>query len=257
MITPAAESIGMLIRLETHTSAKLLRSKGARKDLVERLREAKKRYRLPILNYLVSPQAVSILTMPDSMESVGRFVGCLRGGASSGHARKTGQDGPFWRKRAQYTLVQGKAALRGCLEAMAWEPVRQEIVLHPCQYPWSGYAELVGIRRRYRVGDYARLATVYGCETEQELHAAIAEGIEADKASGQTFEEWENAFAVGEKTWIEMAADTLLSRRRTTSRLRTLTAVDLYTLTTANRHRRIYMRKLLKRLGRLNQKRLS
>ncbi|MFA5206676.1 MAG: hypothetical protein WC708_19930 [Lentisphaeria bacterium] len=84
-----------------------------------KLHEAKKRCRMPVLNYLVLPQAVSILTVPDSVEHVGRFVGRLRGSISSSHARKTGQEGPFWKNRGQYTLVQGTVALRHCLEVMA------------------------------------------------------------------------------------------------------------------------------------------
>ncbi|MFZ4397563.1 MAG: hypothetical protein ACOYOU_18285 [Kiritimatiellia bacterium] len=256
MTRSAAEPVGMLLRLETRTSTNLLRWKSARKAFMMKLHEAKKRCRMPVLNYLVLPQAVSILTVPDSVEHVGRFVGCLRGSISSSHARKTGQEGPFWKNRGQYTLVQGTVALRHCLEVMAWEPVRQGCVLHPCQYPWSGYAELVGIRQRYRVGDYARLAVIYGGATESKLHAAIAEGVEAKKDGGQVLAEWEDAFAVGKCAWIEMAAETLRPQRRNTTRFGS-GEDGLYALTTANRHRRIYMRKLIQRLARLNSKKLS
>ena len=256
MARSAAEPVGMLLRLETRASTKLLRWKGTRNAFMMKLHEAKKRCRMPVLNYLALPQAVSILAVPDSLEHVGRFVGYLRGSISSSHARKTGQEGPFWKNRGQYTLVQGTVALRRCLEAMAWEPVRQGCVLHPCQYPWSGYAELVGIRQRYRVGDYARLAVIYGGGTKPELHAAIAEEVEAKKDGGQALAEWENSFAVGECAWIEMAAETLRPQRRNIIRLGS-EEDGLYALTTANRHRRIYMRKLIQRLARLNSKRLS
>jgi len=232
---------GLLLRLQTCSRTALLRRKGARTDLEKRLRESRIRYRLPILGYVVLPDTVGILALPDSLATVGRFVGHLCGGAACAYSRKSQREGPFWRKRAHYTLVEG-TALRRCLEMLVWEPVRQEMALHPCDYRWNGYRELIGLRLRYRVLDPVHLSRLYG--EGDNLGGRIADSIEVEQGRAK-LEDWSRALAVGDKEWMERAAAHLPRHRRNIAPLDLSSGSDLQAIVVANQARRYCLRRLV------------
>jgi hypothetical protein len=234
--------LGMLLSLQTHSWTTLLHGKAARTQLEGRLREAKKRYRLPVLGYVVMPRNVAILVLPDSLTTVGLFVGYLCGGAASGYARRTGREGPFWKRRGQYTLIRGTAALQHCLQMLVSEPVRQEIALHPCDYSWSAYRELIGLRHRYRVLDHPHLNRLY--QGGDNLHGRIAESMEAEQPCPWTLADWTRALAVGDKDWIQAAVATLPHRRPSVVSLDPSGRCDIQAAIIANHHRRYYLRRL-------------
>lgn len=246
MMTAPRQPWGLLLGLQTRSRTTLLRRKGTRRDLEKRLREARIRYRLPILGYVIMPDSVGILALPDSLATVARFVGRLCGGAAFAHSRRTQREGPFWRRRALYTLVEGDAALRRCLEMLVWEPVRREMALHPCDYPWNGYRELLGLRLRYRVLDHPHLTRLYG--DGDNLGGRIADSIEAEQACAWSLEDWSRALAVGDKDWIERAAEHLPSQRRNILSLDPGPS-NLQALIVANQARRYCLRRLLQGSG--------
>lgn len=246
MNTPL-EPVGMLLGLRTHSWTTVLRRKSVRTELEGRLREAGSRYRLPVLGYVVMPQTVGILVIPNSLERVGRFVGCLRGGAASAYARRSHREGPFWRKRAEYSLIQGVVALRRCLEMLVWEPARQEIALHPSAYAWNGYRELVGLRRRYRVLDHRHLNRLY--ESGDNLYSGIAENIETNHGGAHLLQDWTQALAIGDQNWIETAKHILHLQRPSILTLDESGKSATYALTVAHSKRRYCLRKLIDHWG--------
>jgi hypothetical protein len=123
------EPAGILLTFKTHPWTDLLRWKQTRTGLVERLRQAKDCHKASILNYVVLPDCVAVLTLPASCEAACKLAGRLRAIVATDYLRRTGREGPFWKGKLQCTLVLGKAALQRCLEEMTVAPVRRELVL--------------------------------------------------------------------------------------------------------------------------------
>ena len=201
---------GVLLTFRTHAWADMLRLKRCRTELAERLLVARKRHSVPILNYLVLPDSVAVLVLPKTLGSASALAGHVRGTLAASHARRTALSGPFWQGKVRYTLVQGEVALRSCVLALAMGPVASELALHPCEYRWSGYAELVGLRKRYRILDHARLRTLFRCEGDPHLHAHIAGRTEtATKGATVPVCQWARHLAVATNPWIQAAAEAI------------------------------------------------
>ncbi len=239
---------GVLLTFQTHAWTDILRLKRSRTELAERLLAAGKRHSVPILNYLALPDSVAVLAIPETLEAASALVGHVRGTLAASHARRTDRPGPFWQGRVRYTLVQGEAALQGCVLALAMGPVASEQVLHPCEYRWSGYAELVGLRRRYRILDHARLRALHRCEGDPELHAHIAERTEtATNGTIAPVCQWASHLAVGAGPWIQAAAEAIPRPfRKVTAFGDTQGDGTITAITTSEPNRRHYLPRLFR-----------
>jgi len=244
---------GILITFETHPKTRGLKKKWVRTRLVEQLRIAKERHHVSILNYLIQPDSAAVLVMPDSIEALGKFVATPRSVVASEYARHRDGEGPFWKGKVRYTLILGSPSLRRCLEAMVVEPTRTGMVMHPCEYRWGGFAELIGARRRYRLADYKRLREIYGCDSDRALHATIAKRVDTFcMESSARLENWAQYTAVGLEALVNEAAKTMLESLRTVVALDAIGKPDeLWALKTSARNRRYCMARALKRLARM------
>jgi len=61
--------------------------------------------------------------------------------------------GAFWNERYHATMIDGGDYLWTCLKYIDLNMVRAGVVSHPREWNWTGYEELVGERKRYRLID--------------------------------------------------------------------------------------------------------
>lgn len=91
------------------------------------------------------------------------------------------------------------------------------VVKHPKEWPWVGYHEIMGTRRRYRLLDLDRLCWRLRVsdpeDLRENLQASLAERIARDQIKREPC--WTESLAVGSVGFVEKIKPLILSRRET------------------------------------------
>ena len=200
-----------------HKKEFLLKFARDRKRWMDWLFEAKKRYNLSTLNYMVTSNHIHLLVydkngadvIPKSMQLI---------------AARTGQEynirkhrkGAFWEDRYHATAIEKNAHLNRCLVYIDLNMVRAGVVDHPQRWPFCGYNEIQDPPRRYRIIDLDTLVRLMGCTGLQDLQAThkrwLEENLQPNKPQRQRH--WTESIAVGSKSFIEEVKKSLGFRAR-------------------------------------------
>ena len=192
--------------------------------------EAKRRYGLAILNFMITSNHVHLLVMAlASTARSAKGVPGVRGAARSClafsralqliesrvaetyNARK-GRDGAFWDDRYHATAIETGLQLARCLTYIDMNMVRAGVVGHPRDWPWCGYHELGREvegppveRRRSFVVDTEALLDLVGVPDPAALLARRSEWIDAAIRKGRLEREafWTESVAVGSEGFLE------------------------------------------------------
>jgi putative transposase len=125
------------------------------------------------------------------------------------HQRK----GAFWDDRYHATAIQTDIHLLRCITYVDCNMVRAGRVTHPIQWPWGSYAELQGLRQRYRLVDLDLLADLMGVHSRDELQVRHKELVEQALAEGcQHDDTWTESIAVGSQGFVESVKKRLKGR---------------------------------------------
>lgn len=189
-----------------HKKEFLLKFACDRRRWINWLFEAKKRFNLSVLNYMVTSNHIHLLVYdnngPDAIPKSMQLI-----------AARTGQEynirkqrrGAFWEDRYHATAIEKNAHLNRCLVYIDLNMVRAGVVDHPKMWPFGGYNEIQNPPRRYRIIDLDSLARLMGCTDLQNLQSAHKRWVEAslrpDKPQRESH--WTDSIAVGSKSFIE------------------------------------------------------
>jgi putative transposase len=132
--------------------------------------------------------------------------------------RRKGHSGPVWEDRFHSTAVDGGRHLWNCLQYLDLNMVRAGVVAHPSEWRWTGYHELVGARKRYRLIDRERLVWRLGRGLTVEALAGVYEEAltEALMESHPRDPAWTESVAVGELPFVQAVAQEVDRRQRWT-----------------------------------------
>ena len=93
------------------------------------------------------------------------------------------------------------------------------VVGHPREWPWCGYHELIGARRRYRVLDMDCVLQLFGdgstVEFRDQYEAMIEKRIAKDLAKREP--EWTESIAVGSEEFVRKVAQFIQGRQNWSS----------------------------------------
>ena len=184
----------------------LLRFEIDRRNYVERLRQASRKYAVAVLDYVVTSNHVHLLLWTAEADAISAMMQSLQGATARDYNRRKRREGAFWRDRYHPTLIENGAHLQRCLLYIDLNLVRAGVVEHPAQWRCSGYHELCGRRQRYRVLDKAQLVRCLGHPCDQTGFAAwYQRTLEAKLASGYLVREalWTECVAVGGQDWVQ------------------------------------------------------
>ena len=93
--------------------------------------------------------------------------------------------------------------------------VRAGVVEHPADWNWCGYREVSGLRERYRILDFERLAEKLEARDIQEVREAYC-GLIEQRAEAEHFSrqpEWTEPVAVGSEGFVREVAGRIGRRR--------------------------------------------
>ena len=161
--------------------------------------QARVRYGLVVLNYIVTSNHIHLLVHDKKKASISRSLQLISGRVAQEYNRRKSRKGAFWEDRYFATAVSTDRHLIRCLVYIDLNMVRAGVVRHPSQWKASGYNEIQSPRQRYRTIDIESLVALAGAKTISEFQKChrswTSKELESGRLSRQP--EWTEAKAVG------------------------------------------------------------
>ena len=170
-----------------------------------RLREAVLESDLSLLTYTITSNHVHLIACANNCTQIARVMQQAAGALARDYNRRKDRSGSFWEGRYHVTMVDSGQYLWECMKHVELNMVRCGVVQHPREWPWSGYSELMGQRRRNRLLDVEKLLWLLRSSDVNEFRLHFNRALEGSMAKDEMKREpkWTNSLAVGSQTFIE------------------------------------------------------
>lgn len=171
------------------------------------LREGVKRHRVPVYAFCVTSNHVHLVAHADDEEGISNLMHLTAGATAKQYNLRRGHEGSMWEHPFQCTAIEDGHHLLNCLVYIDLNMVRAGKVKHPRDWRWSGYAELIGARTRYRMLAQDRLIESLGVGDAGQFRKLYAEAIDRHLTCGQLTREghWSESLAVGSQVFVDRA----------------------------------------------------
>ena len=194
-----------LVSHKCYKKVSALRFSKHRKWYVQHLRIIAKKYSVSIINYLVASDGVYFICAVTDPIKISTMMQVMQSSVSKEFASKRGGESAMWRGRFSATFVHGDIWIRQCMLLLDLHMVATEQIIHPVEWKHSGWRELAGIRKRFKVISTVHALKAWG-DTEDDENS-MAEYIRAVETcclnnSFGCLETWTHALTVGSAEWI-------------------------------------------------------
>ena len=188
-----------------HKQEYLLKFSRDRRRWLYWLFEAKKRYGLKVLNYVVTSNHIHLLVQDTGNMVIPRSLQLIAGRTAWEYNFRKKRKGAFWEDRYHATAVDTDEHLFSCLVYIDLNMVRAGVVGHPLEWMHGGYRELQSPPQRYRIMEISALMKLCGVENFQELQNQRRIWLDNELARGipQRDEVWSRHIAVGSRVFVE------------------------------------------------------
>jgi len=198
-----------------HNREFLFRFKKYRRFYLRHLFEMKKRYKIDVLDYIVTSNHVHLLLTAKKGCSISDALRYLHGRVAQYHNLQTGKDGSFWSDRFHSTMIQDGSHLGECLFYIDMNMVRAGAVAHPSDWDACGCNEFHTPKQRFRIINMNRLLQVLAMddvESFRKWHKLTLDGL-LKRSELKRAEFWTKAYAIGDKEWVKENLTTAGIRR--------------------------------------------
>lgn len=185
-----------------HNKAFLLRFARDRRLWRGWLFEARRRYGLCVLNYIITCNHIHLLVATDDNEKLPRAMKLVAGQTARSYNRRKNRHGAFWEDRYHAVPIKTQEHLIECLVYIDLNMVRAGAVEHPSHWPHAGYNEIQNLRQRYVIIDHERLLSLAGVTSLPELQRHHHDWVGSKLAAGPLCRE---------ERWTRAEPDSLLS----------------------------------------------
>ena len=195
-----------------HKKEFLLKFAKDRQRWMHWLFEAKKRYGLAVLNFMITSNHIHLLVADgDSKDVISRSMQLVASRTAQEYNWRKKRKGAYWEDRYHATAIERDDHLFRCIVYLDLNMVRAGIVTHPSDWVFSGYNEIQNPRRRYALINYKRLMELLNIQTVEELKKSHNGWIEEALRSGRHVREskWVQSVAVGSEEFVEMTKERL------------------------------------------------
>ena len=192
-----------------HKQEFLLKFAFDRRAWVQWLFEARKRYGLSVLNYIVTSNHIHLhihlLVMDTGRGEVAKSMQLVAGRVAQEYNRRKSRKGAFWEDRYHATAVAADHHLVRCLTYVDLNMVRAGVVSDPSEWAESGYVEMMHPRQRYRVLDHDTLLALLGMPDTMAIQSARRAWVEESLRLGALEKEccWSDGLAVGDENFVK------------------------------------------------------
>jgi putative transposase len=197
-----------------HQREFLLRVRRDRRCWLAWLREARRRYGLCVLNYIVTCNHVHLLVQDRGLDEIAPSMQLVAGRTAQTYNERRGRLGAFWQGRYHATAVESDGHLLRCMSYVDLNMVRAGVVTHPAQWRESGYCEIQRLPRRYRIIDTAALCKLTGCDTAEGLRHRLHDWTTRTMQERPARREpvWTESVAVGSEAFLRQVKHELGAR---------------------------------------------
>jgi putative transposase len=192
----------------------------SRKWYAERLRVTAKRNRVPIINYLIAEDGVHLACAAENPGMISAMMQDLQSSASKKISSKRGGESSMWQGRFKATFIHGGIWIKQCMLLLDLQMIATGKCNHPAEWEYSGWHELVGIKKRYRVISISHAMQAWEVGTNiKQFRSDYVRAIEAccTNRSLGCLATWTNALAVGPSEWIADVSLSIPESCKTTS----------------------------------------
>ena len=188
-----------------HKKEFLLKFARDRRRWLYWLFEARKRFSLCVLNYIVTSNHIHLLVRDRGQGEIARGMQLVAGRTGQEYNQRKGRKGAYWEDRYHATAVDTEDYLARCLVYIDLNMVRAGVVSHPAQWPACGYREIQHPPKRYGIIDVAVLMDLLGIGDLQELQRTCAQWVEEALRADlqQRVDHWSESLAVGNQAFVE------------------------------------------------------
>jgi putative transposase len=188
-----------------HKREFLLKFARDRSSYIRWLYEARKRFGLCVLDFMVTSNHVHVLVKDTAEGVIARSMQLAAGRSAQEYNHRKARPGAFWEDRYHATAIEVGAHLHRCVVYIDLNMVRAGVVRHPSEWPHSGYVEMQHPPARYRVVDLAALSELCGFGDVREFQITHREWVEAALSSERLEREdrWTESIAVGSEGFVE------------------------------------------------------
>jgi len=189
-----------------HKKEFLLKFARDRRRWLQWLFEAKKRYGLCILNYMVTSNHIHLLVVDaGGREVVPNSIQLIAGRTGQEYNQRKKRNGAFWEDRYHATAVSSDRHLIQCIVYIDLNMVRAGVVTHPSEWDFGGYNEIQQPRERYALIDYNRLMDFLHISTIDQLRDSHKKWVEEILKTKDYVREskWTQSIAVGNMSFVE------------------------------------------------------
>lgn len=196
-----------------HQKEFLLKFARDRQRWMHWLFEARKRYDLCVLNFIVTSNHIHLLVMDTGNEAIPHNMQLIAGRTAQEYNLRKHRKGAFWEDRYHATAIQSDEHFLRCLTYIDMNMVRAGKVRHPRYWSHSGFHEIQAPPERYRIIDQQQLLALSGFTSMDTLRQAHLDWIdEALQQDQQRDARWTEGIAVGQKDYVEQVQISLGSR---------------------------------------------
>lgn len=188
-----------------HQKAFLLKFAQDRGRYLRWLFEAKKRFGICVLNYMVTSNHVHLLVKDTGEYIISQSMQLIAGRTAQDYNQRKERKGAFWEDRYHATAIEAGEHLQRCLVYIDLNMVRAGVVKHPAEWAHSGFREIQDPPERYAVIDLITLSTLCGFGAVPDFQKAhrewVEEALKRDVAARD--DRWSQALAVGSLEYVE------------------------------------------------------
>lgn len=182
-----------------HNREFLLRSLCDRQRWKYWLFQARKRFGISVLNYIVTSNHIHILVRDSGQQVIARSMQLIAGRLAQEYNTRMGRSGAFWEGRYFATAISTDYHLFQCLIYIDLNMVRAGVVTHPSHWKVCGYNDIQYPPERYRVIDYDALYDLGrfgdGKACRRQHRDMIARELDSGTSSREP--KWTESVAVG------------------------------------------------------------
>lgn len=158
------------------------------------------------LTYCITSNHVHLLlTSRGTDASISALMQALEGEFAQYYNHRKKRTGAFWGGRFHATMIDSGEYLWRCMRYIDLNMVRAGVVRHPEQWAWTGYGEITGVRRRYRVISLPAILERTGQVDADRVTAWYRDWIDTSTGGDARTREpkWTESIAVGRREFVE------------------------------------------------------
>jgi len=194
-----------------HKKEFLLKFSKDRNRWLQWLYQARKRYGLTILNYMVTSSHIHLLVADDGdRDVIPKSMQLIAGRPGQEYNRRKNRNGAFWEDRYHATAVEDGEHFFRCCAHIDLNMVRAGVVDHPSQWLCSGYNAIQKPRKKNVLIDYEKFMELLGTDNDEQArqdHQGWAAEL-LGNAHGRD-DKWTRSIAIGSKGFVEMVKSKL------------------------------------------------